>query len=135
MCTSSGQCDLSPGCGNGRVDSGEACDIGGAGPGSNIKWTSTTCDSSCQPRIYVSNITHTCSTGVTAGVVCTVGCDKDADCPRLGNGKGAARCNINQQNTCDMPCGDSLDCVENSGLACIALAGLDGKPMICTNVF
>jgi hypothetical protein len=139
QCSSGGTCVIGPGCGNGRLDPGEPCDINAAGPNSTVKWTATTCDSACSPLIYIlATQGDGCQAPKTRELAaCTVSCTKDADCPALA-GYPAGVCITDPgsgASSCSIPCTVDTDCYKGSNLFCIAANGLTPPRHLCANGF
>jgi hypothetical protein len=131
-------CTLAEGCGNGKVDGSDECDVGGVGASGTAAWTSTTCTSDCKTLIYVTS-TSAAAAGCTSPrvsndiVQCTVNCSSDSDCPALGKGYPRAKCNATGMGTCQIPCSGNNECLTSSGATCIELLGLPSKPKLCAN--
>jgi hypothetical protein len=133
-----GSCAIAEGCGNGKVDGDDECDVGGVGAQGTAKWTSSTCTTACKSLIYVTT-TSQAAAGCTAPRVandvtqCTVSCSTDADCPALGKRLPHAKCSITGKGTCQIPCTADSDCLTNSGAHCIQLMGVPSMPSVCAN--
>ena len=133
-----GVCSLAEGCGNGKVDGDDECDVGAVGASGTPRWSSSTCTSDCRSLIYITS-TSAAASGCTSPKVsneivqCTLNCSSDADCPALGKGYPRAECNITGDGTCQIRCSGSNDCLTDSGTICMQLMGLPSMPFVCAN--
>lgn len=132
-----GKCTEAEGCGNGKIDGDDECDVGAVGAPGTARWSSTTCTTDCKALIYITS-TSDAAGGCTSPRVsnditqCTLSCSSDADCPALG-GYPRAECNITGKGTCQIPCSANNDCLTRTGTTCMQLMGIPSMPFVCAN--